>query len=81
MYHEIAIPTKDSARNRYLIKLLLTHNYHVLTLGPTGTGKSLNCSELLTSGLSDSYQYIALAFSAQTGATKLKTPSTSNLRR
>jgi transcriptional regulator with AAA-type ATPase domain len=44
MYHEIAIPTKDSARNRYIFKLLLTHNYHVLTLGPTGTGKSLNCS-------------------------------------
>jgi MoxR-like ATPase len=44
MYHEIAIPTKDSARNRYIVNLLLTHNYHVLTLGPTGTGKSLNCS-------------------------------------
>lgn len=67
-YHEIAIPTKDSVRNRYLIKLLLSHNYHILTLGPTGTGKSLNCSELLSSGLSDMYQYISLAFSAQTGA-------------
>lgn len=43
-YHEIAIPTKDSTRNRFLIKLLLTHNYHILTLGPTGTGKSLNSS-------------------------------------
>lgn len=51
-----------------MIKLLLTHNYHVLVLGPTGTGKSLTCSGLLSTGLSDSYQYIALAFSAQTGA-------------
>ena len=68
MYHEIAIPTKDSVRNRYLIKLLLTHNYHVLALGPTGTGKSLNSSELLTTGLTDTFQYISLAFSAQTGA-------------
>lgn len=68
MYHEIAIPTKDSARNLYLTKLLITHNFHVLTLGPTGTGKSLNCSELLISGLNDTYQYIGLAFSAQTGA-------------
>ena len=67
-YHEIAIPTKDSIRNLYLTKLLLTKNYHVLTLGPTGTGKSLNCSELLATGLSDTYQYISLAFSAQTGA-------------
>lgn len=40
----------------------------MLTLGPTGTGKSLNCSELLTTGLTDTYQYISLAFSAQTGA-------------
>ena len=47
---------------------MLTHNYHVLALGPTGTGKSLNSSELLTTGLSDTYQYISLAFSAQTGA-------------
>lgn len=68
MYHEIAIPTKDSVRNLYLKKLLITHGFHVLALGPTGTGKSLNCSEMLTSGLSDTYQYIGLAFSAQTGA-------------
>jgi len=48
--------------------MLLTKNYHVLTLGPTGTGKSLNCSELLSTGLNDTYQYISLSFSAQTGA-------------
>ncbi len=68
MYHEAAIPTKDSARNIYLVKLLITHNYHALILGPTGTGKSLACSGLLSTGLTDTYQYIALAFSAQTGA-------------
>jgi dynein heavy chain len=43
-------------------------NYHVLTIGPTGTGKSLNCSELLSTGLTDTYQYISLSFSAQTSA-------------
>ena len=67
-YHEIAIPTKDSIRNKHLIKILLQQNHHVLTLGPTGTGKSLNNSELLTTGLTDTYQYISLVFSAQTGA-------------
>lgn len=46
----------------------MSKSYHILTLGPTGTGKSLNSSELLSTGLSDTYQYIALAFSAQTGA-------------
>ena len=68
LYHEIAIPTKDSIRNRHLIKILLQQKHHVLTLGPTGTGKSLNNSELLTTGLSDIFQYVGLAFSAQTGA-------------
>ncbi len=43
-YHEIAIPTKDSYRNKHLIKILLQQNHHILTLGPTGTGKSLNNS-------------------------------------
>lgn len=67
-YHEIAIPTADSTRNLYLIKLLLTHNYHVLSLGPTGTGKSQNCYKLLTNYMPDSFQYISLTFSAQTSA-------------
>lgn len=67
-YHEIAIPTSDSTRNLYLTKLLLLKNYHVLTLGPTGTGKSLNAYKLLINGLPDSFQYISITFSAQTSA-------------
>ncbi len=64
----MAIPTKDSVRNLYLTKMLLTKDFHVLALGPTGTGKSLNSVQLLSSGLSDTFQYISLAFSAQTGS-------------
>ncbi|KAL4464296.1 hypothetical protein ABPG72_011341 [Tetrahymena utriculariae] len=68
VYNEIMIPTNDSTRNIYMMKLLLTNNYHVCFPGPTGTGKSLNAYSLLSNGLSDSYQYIALTFSAQTSA-------------
>lgn len=50
------------------MKLLLTHNFHVLTLGPTGTGKSQNAYKLLTNNMPDSFQYISLTFSAQTSA-------------
>lgn len=39
-YHEIVIPTNDSTRNIYLMKLLLSANNHVLCPGATGTGKS-----------------------------------------
>ena len=67
-YNEIMIPTRDSTRNLYLMKMLIKNNYHVLTVGPTGTGKSQNAMTLLTSNLGDQYQYISLAFSAQTSA-------------
>ena len=39
-FHEIVIPTTDSVRNMYMMKLLLTNNFHVCCPGPTGTGKS-----------------------------------------
>jgi dynein heavy chain len=67
-YHEIIIPTKDSERSTYLVKMLLTNDYHVMLPGPTGTGKSINSYNLLTSGLDETYQYISIVFSAQTSA-------------
>ena len=67
-YNEIMIPTKDSTRNLFLMKILIKNNKHILTPGPTGTGKSLNAMTLLTEYLGDNYQYISIAFSAQTSA-------------
>jgi dynein heavy chain len=61
------IPTGDSARNIYLLKLLITNEKHVLNVGPTGTGKSLNINQLINKELGEDYQYIAMVFSAQTG--------------
>lgn len=52
-YHEIMIPTGDSARNIYFLKLLVCNEKHVLNCGPTGTGKSLNINQLLTKQLGD----------------------------
>lgn len=66
-YHEIMIPTGDSARNLYFLKLLITNEKHVMNVGPTGTGKSLNINQLLTKELGEDYQYIAMVFSAQSG--------------
>jgi dynein heavy chain len=39
-YHELMIPTSDSTRNLYFLNLLMHNSKHVLTPGPTGTGKS-----------------------------------------
>jgi len=55
VYNEIMVPTNDSARNIFLMKLLLTNDHHVCFPGPTGTGKSLNSYSLLGTGLNDTY--------------------------
>ena len=58
----------DSIRTKYLYKLLLSNKYHVLSPGPTGTGKSVNSSSLLTTDMPEIYTSIFLTFSAQTSA-------------
>ena len=67
-FNEIVVPTMDSIRTKYLYKLLLVNKYHVLSPGPTGTGKSVNANSLLSFAMPDTFQYITLTFSAQTSA-------------
>jgi dynein heavy chain len=67
-YNEILVPTVDSIRMKYFVKLLVTNNKHILTPGPTGTGKSVNIAELLTYELPEEYQTLGITFSAQTSA-------------
>ncbi len=47
-YGEIVVPTFDSIRMKYLKKMLVMNRKHVLSPGPTGTGKTVNINELLT---------------------------------
>jgi dynein heavy chain len=63
-YGEIVVPTLDSIRMKYLKKILLMNKKHVLSPGPTGTGKTVNINQLLASELNDDYQTIPLTFSA-----------------
>lgn len=67
-YNEILVPTVDSIRMKYFVKLLVMNNKHILTPGPTGTGKSVNIAELLTYELPEEYQTLGITFSAQTSA-------------
>lgn len=67
-FNEIVVPTMDSIRIKYAYKLLLTNKYHVLSPGPTGTGKSVNVDSLLTKEMPENFQYISLTFSAKTSA-------------
>jgi dynein heavy chain len=67
-FNEIVVPTLDSIRMKYLVSLMLTSGKHVLTPGPTGTGKSVNTAEMLTYELPGEYQTLVMTFSAQTSA-------------
>jgi dynein heavy chain len=63
-YGEIVVPTLDSIRMKYLKKILVMNKKHVLCPGPTGTGKTVNINQLLTTDLNEDYQTIPLTFSA-----------------
>lgn len=46
-YGEIVVPTFDSVRMQYVTRILVTNKKHVLSPGPTGTGKTVNIQKLL----------------------------------
>ena len=41
-FQELIIPTVDSIRNNYLLTLYISMKSHMLLTGPTGTGKTVN---------------------------------------
>ena len=65
---DIMVPTPDSIRMIAIMRRLLTNDKHVLTAGPTGTGKSVNIQELMSRGLPEMFQSVMICFSAQTSA-------------
>lgn len=67
-YSEIVVPTDDSVRMKYLMKHLIMNNKNVLTPGPTGTGKTVNIQQLLSSEVPEEILFLAMTFSAQTSA-------------
>jgi dynein heavy chain len=67
-FSDLIVPTKDSVCYTHLLDVLLKNSKHVLMTGPTGTGKTVNVSRHLQTGLSDKYVPITLSFSAQTSA-------------
>ena len=68
MFHEILIPTKDFASGMNLSKILLLNNYHVMTPGAVGSGKTTNAVKILSEYLDENYTSISMTLSAQTQA-------------
>ena len=67
-FAEIIVPTADTVRYTFLIDALLKNDKHVLCVGETGTGKTLNVMDKLSNHMPDSYVPVFMTFSARTSA-------------
>jgi dynein heavy chain len=67
-FSELIIPTLDSVRYSYFFHLLVSNKKHVLFVGNTGTGKTINVMNQLSHAFGDKMVPLCLAFSARTSA-------------
>eukprot|EP00968_Pinguiococcus_pyrenoidosus_P017694 scaffold1786_cov250-Pinguiococcus_pyrenoidosus.AAC.1 len=74
-FQDLVVPTTDSVRSTYLLHLLTKNFKHVLMVGPTGTGKTVNIQQYLLGAsvvcdekIPSSVLPLSLTFSAQTSA-------------
>eukprot|EP01047_Picozoa_sp_COSAG01_P001177 COSAG01_NODE_25_length_37050_cov_211.559119_13_plen_3716_part_00 len=67
-FTEIIVPTLDTVRYAFLLEVLQLHNFPVLFVGPTGTGKTAYTVKKLVNDMPEVYTTMTVSFSAQTSA-------------
>uniref|UniRef100_H2YF90 Dynein heavy chain 1, axonemal n=1 Tax=Ciona savignyi TaxID=51511 RepID=H2YF90_CIOSA len=67
-YADIIVPTIDTVRTSLLVEMLIMHKKQILTIGPTGTGKTVVLMDKLLKGMPPEYVPNFLMFSAKTSA-------------
>jgi len=68
-YQQVIVQTTDTIRYSFLMDTYMTHNKHMLMVGPTGTGKSVYIKRHIESVLDpEKFVYMFMNFSAQTSA-------------
>ncbi|XP_076467072.1 dynein axonemal heavy chain 1-like isoform X2 [Babylonia areolata] len=67
-YSDILVPTIDTIRSAHIIGMLLSNSKTVLSVGPTGTGKTMTISDKLTRNMAKEYIPDFIVFSAKTSA-------------
>ena len=65
-YGSIIVPTTDSWRNMYFVRLLVDNKHPVLCTGETGTGKSVQVKNMMLNTMDESWIPTFLNFSART---------------
>lgn len=46
-YHSLVVPTVDSQRNKYVLQTCVYQKIHTLSVGVTGTGKTVLINQIL----------------------------------
>ncbi|KAL0235780.1 hypothetical protein GEMRC1_002362 [Eukaryota sp. GEM-RC1] len=67
-FSEMIVPTPESIGYQYLIKILASNGSHVLCSGDTGTGKTVQITDLLSNQMETKFTPSFMNFSAQTSA-------------
>ncbi|XP_005102124.3 dynein heavy chain 1, axonemal [Aplysia californica] len=67
-YSDIMVPTIDTIRSSYILNLFIINQQKLLTVGPTGTGKTLTIVDKLTRGMDLEFLPEFINFSAKTSA-------------
>lgn len=71
-YQSIIVPTSDTAKYSFLMRLMITTVNPALLVGDTGTGKTIMLKALLRGLPTDDYNVNMIQFSAQTTASHLQ---------
>ncbi|KAK7198632.1 dynein heavy chain [Novymonas esmeraldas] len=71
-YQDIIVPTTETAKYTFLMRLMVQHVHPALLVGDTGTGKTILMKALLQGLPKDAYTTNMIQFSAQTSASHLQ---------
>lgn len=72
-YSSLIIPTSDTIRNSFFMKLMVDNHHHMLFTGPTGTAKTISAvSEIRKSYNNSEFANIQTVFSGQTLANQVQ---------
>lgn len=67
-FSEILVPTSDTVRYTFVLDKLLASSHHVLCVGETGTGKTVNVAKKLMTEMPADVDPLFITFSARTSA-------------